>query len=205
MNARLVINLISIAVIASMGLLLNGCAGNSVTQPTEINTVMKNEFNGAPDWVTKGCSSYIKDSKNICGVGSMGGTRNPSIARTTSIARARTEMARVLQTKVTAMLKDYQSTTTGGEYFGKSASDEQHVVDVSKQITDMTLSGTEHKDSWISGNGTYYALVILSVEKFKDVVNNMNKLPESVRKAVIERADKAFEELDTEIDKKKEN
>jgi hypothetical protein len=205
MNVRFIINLISIAVLASIGILLNGCASNSVTQPTAINTVMKNEFDGAPDWVTKGCASYIKDSKIICGVGSIGGTRDPSLARTTAVGRARTEMARTLQTKVIAMLKDYQATTTGGEYFGKSASDEQHVVDVSKQITNTTLSGTEQNNSWISDNGTYYALVILNVEKFKDVVENMNSLPESVRKAVVERADKAFEKLDIEIDKRKEN
>jgi hypothetical protein len=166
---------------------------------------MKNEFDGAPGWVTKGCTSYIKDSKKICGVGSIGGTRNPSLIRTTAVSRARTEIARNLQTKVIAMLQDYQATTSGGQYFGKSASDEQHVVDVSKQITDLTLSGTEQKDSWISKNGTYYALIILNVEKFKNIVNNMNNIPESVRKSVIEHADKAFKELDMEIDKQKEN
>jgi hypothetical protein len=166
---------------------------------------MKNELIGAPDWVTKDCASYIKDNKKICGVGSIGGTRNPSIARTTAVARARTEIARTLQTRVTAMLKDYQATTSGGEYFGKYASDEQHVVDVSKQITNMTISGTVQKEICISKNGIYYVLVTLDIEKFKNIVQNMHSLPESVRKAVVERADKAFKELDVEIDKQKEN
>ena len=204
MNSRFFINVISIAVFVSSGIILSGCASQPVT-PTAIDTVMKNEFIGAPDWVTKDCASYIKDNKKICGVGSIGGTRNPSIARTTAVARARTEIARNLQTRVLAMLKDYQATTSGGEYFGKYASDEQHVVDVSKQITNMTISGTVQKEIWVSKNGIYYVLVTLDIEKFKNIVQNMHSLPESVRKAVVQRADKAFGELDREIDKQKEN
>ncbi|MFZ1037870.1 MAG: LPP20 family lipoprotein [Smithella sp.] len=204
MNSRFFINVISIAVFVSSGIILSGCASQPVT-PTAIDTVMKNEFIGAPDWVTKDCASYIKDNKKICGVGSIGGTRNPSIARTTAVARARTEIARNLQTRVLAMLKDYQATTSGGEYFGKYASDEQHVVDVSKQITNMTISGTVQKEIWVSKNGIYYVLVTLDIEKFKNIVQNMHSLPESVRKAVVQRADKAFGELDREIDKPKEN
>jgi len=204
MNSRFFVNVISIAVFVSSGIILKGCASQPVT-PTAIDTVMKNEFIGAPDWVTKDCASYIKDNKKICGVGSIGGTRNPSIARTTAVARAKTEIARSLQTRVTAMLKDYQATTSGGEYFGKYASDEQHVVDVSKQITNMTISGTVQKEIWVSKNGIYYVLVTLDIEKFKNIVQNMHSLPESVRKAVVERADKAFKELDVEIDKQKEN
>ena len=57
------------------------------------------------------------------------------------------------------------------------------------------------RDSSVSKTGAYYALVELDVDKFKDTVNKIQNLSESVRKAVIERADKAFEELDNEIDK----
>ncbi len=161
---------------------------------------MHGEFAGAPDWVIRGCSTYWGDeaSKQICGVGSAGGTRNVSLARTTAIGRGRTEIARTLQVKVRAMLKDYAATTTGGEEFGTAANDEQHIVDVSKQITDLSLSGTEMTDSWISQNGTFYALVSLDVEKFSDSVNRMNQLSERVREAVVERADQAFAELDEE-------
>lgn len=182
-----------------------GCA-HKPKGPEAPATVMANEMDGAPVWVIKGCATYLKgtkDNKNICGVGSMGGTRNPSLARTAAEGRARTELARSLQAMVMAMLKDYQATTTGGQEFGTAAADEQHVVDVSKQITDMTLSGTELIDSWISKNGTYYALVVMNVDKFKDSISKMKNLSESVRQAVIERADKAFGELDQEIDKER--
>ena len=84
-----------------------------------------------------------------------------------------------------------------------AANDEQHIVDVSKQITDTTLSGTEPKDSWISDSGTLYILMCADIEKFKDAVSKMGQLSESVRKAVVERADKAFDELSKEIEAQK--
>jgi hypothetical protein len=65
----------------------------------------------------------------------------------------------------------------------------------------MSLSGTEMTDSWISKNGTYYALVALDVEKFEDSVSRMGQLSEQVRRAVVERADATFAELDREIEK----
>jgi len=99
------------------------------------------------------------------------------------------------------MLKDYQATTTGGQDFGTAAADEQNITDVSKQITDMTLTGTELQDTWVSLNGTFYALVAMDVDKFKDSVSKMGNLSDSVRKAVSERADKSFEELDENTDK----
>lgn len=50
-----------------------GCA-----EKKSSGSIMKEEFDGAPDWVTKSSS----DSAQICGVGSAAGTRNPSMART---------------------------------------------------------------------------------------------------------------------------
>ncbi|MBP5406269.1 LPP20 family lipoprotein [bacterium] len=162
---------------------------------------VKNEFEGAPKWVLGSSSTATQ----ICGVGSAAGSRNVSMMRTTAIGRGRTEIARMLELKVQSMLKDYQSTTTGGEEFGKAANDEQHIVDVAKQITDLTLSGTEQKESWISDSGTIYILMCADLEKFKNTVSSMSQLSESVRKAVAERADKAFDELSKEIENSRKN
>jgi hypothetical protein len=170
--------------------------GGAKEKPTPMKSAMAQEFEGAPAWVTKGCAAYQGEKAAICGVGSAGGTRNPSLAMSAAEGRARTAIARSLQVKVKSMLKDYQATTTGGEDFGTAAADEQHIVDVSKQITNMTLSGTQRVDSWISPNGTLYVLMKLDVDAFKDAVSGMKQLDEKVRKAVIERAEKAFKELD---------
>ncbi|MGI6394954.1 MAG: LPP20 family lipoprotein [bacterium] len=160
-------------------------------------SVMKNELAGAPDWVI----GNSNDSKQICGVGNAAGTRNPSIARNAAMGRGRTEIARTLQVQVKSMLKDYQSTTTGGEDFGQAANDEQHIEDVSKQITDTTLSGSELRKSWVADTGTLYVLMCVDLQKFKDALSNMTQLNEQVRAAIVERADKAFEALDKETSK----
>lgn len=202
MKATQSCSLVLAALIIAGSMLAVGCAGK--TGPQAIDTIMGQEMDGAPDWVKGGCPSG-KKGKAICSVGSIGGTRNVSLAREVAIERARAQMARSLQVMVMSMLKDYQATTTGGQEFGTSAADEQHVILVSKTLTDRTLSGTEIVDSWVSSTGTYYALVVLDVEKFKDTVSKIQNLSESVRKAVIERADRAFGELDREIEKREGN
>ncbi len=154
--------------------------------------VVAAELDGAPDWVLGNSNT----KNEICGVGSAGGTRNASVARTAAMGRGRTEIARTLEVRVQSMLKDYQATTTGGEYFGQAANDEQHIEDVSRQITDTSLSGSELKKTWISKPGTLYVLMCVDLNKFKDAVNRMSQLNEQVRAAVVERANKAFEELD---------
>ena len=195
MNARSLRTCALFAMAVSV-MVCSGCAG---TRPKPPASVVHQELASAPCWVTKGGGCYFKEAeraKYVCGVGSVGGTRNVGLAREAAMGRARTEIARSLAVRVASMLKDYQATTTGGAEFGTSAADEQHIADVSKQITDMTLSGTEIVDSWISSSGTYYALCRLDVDGFKDTVRRMTALSESVRQAVVDRADKAFEELD---------
>jgi hypothetical protein len=161
---------------------------------------MTEEYTDAPDWVLQGCSAYWgdDDGARVCGVGAMAGTRNVALARTAAIGRARTEIARSLDVKVRAMLKDYHATTTGGDEFGIAAADEQAIDDVSKQITAMSLSGTTLQDTWVSPNGTLYSLVALDVARFNDSMNQMSNLSESIRTAVRERSEAAFRELDEE-------
>ena len=93
------------------------------------------------------------------------------------------------------MLKDYQAAVQGGP--GNKLNNEQYVSDTSKDITDMTLSGTRLEDTWVSDSGTFYALMVLDVNAFRDQVKGMNQLDEQVRQAIVERAEKSFDELDS--------
>ena len=148
--------------------------------------------------MTKGCSAYWGDkaSDKICGVGSMGGTRNISLARTQAVNRGRNEIASSLKVVVKRLVKDYQATVTGGENYGTASADEQYVSDTSKQITDQTLNGTEATEIWVSNSGTVYALVVMDTEKFGKAVSSMNNLDQKVREYVENNAQKAFDELD---------
>ncbi len=182
--------------------LVAGCKSTPEPKPTKDAII--GEFDGAPDWVVKGCAAYWGDNpkEKICGVGSMGGTANIALARKTAITRGRAEIADTLSTRVQSLVQDYQATVTGGENFGKAASDEQSVTAVSKTITDQTVVGTQMVDSWISKkSGTFYALVVMDMETFKKALSEMQTLDAGVRKFVEENAAKAFDQLDKEIDK----
>jgi len=156
--------------------------------------VVSEELDGAPEWVLKGRDD--KD-KTISASGSMAGTNNVALARSGALGRARTELSRQLSLSVKAMLKDYQATVTGGGAFGEAADDEQYIEDVSKQLTELNLTGTRQEDTWISKTGTYYVLVSLDLDSFKDTVQRMSDLSEEVRRAVSGRAEKAFADLDS--------
>lgn len=161
------------------------------------------ELADAPPWVTRGCSAFWGDDlpAQICGVGIAGGSRNIGMLKTAAQGRGRTEIARSLDLKVKAMLKDYQSTTTGGEEFGTSAADEQYVVDVSKQLTEIDLVGVEQQEMWLSASGTMYVLMVYDASKFQAAVSELDNLSENIRRAVIDRADASFRELDEELER----
>jgi hypothetical protein len=190
-------------------LALAACGGNppphAAPAPAMVGNAIADEFNSAPTWVRQSCKSYWGDKKSrVCAVGSMGGSRNVGLLRSGATGRARTEIARSMQTKVASLLKDYQRTVTGGENFGKAASDEQLVQDTSKQLTDMTLSGTEQIDSWMSASGTMYVLVALNTETFGDSLNKMQNLDQKTVEYVKRNADKAFDDLQGELDKSRQ-
>jgi len=176
-----------------------GATPTPVTPTAQLsNELVDAEGKPAPQWVTAP-TAYRKDAegaKVVCGEGSINGTRNMNMAQSASAGRARTNLARALETRVTAMLKDYQATTSGGEQFGASSNDEQHVQDASKQITQTTLSGTEVNETWIAASGSWHSLVCLNLERFKGLVQGMSQLNEQIRAAVTERAERAWEELD---------
>lgn len=180
--------------------LLFACGGPP--QPEPVKGALTGELEGAPQWVLMGCSNMGDGGETapICGVGSFSGTRTISMARVGAVARARTDLARNLQTKVKALYKDYMATTTGGEGYGTNANDEQHVEDVSKQITSVTLSGTQPVNGWMSKTGTLWMLVKLDPAAFNKALSGMKQLDENVRRAIVERANKAFKELDAETD-----
>jgi hypothetical protein len=149
----------------------------------------------APKWMRNGCGAFFAEKKTlICGVGGVAGMTNPSLARTTAEGRARTEIARSLRVRAKAMLKDYQAATQGGP--GNKLASEQHIEDTSKQISDVTLSGTRLQDTWVSSKGTLWALMVLDLDAFRSTIKSMNELDEELRRAIVQRADRSFQELD---------
>jgi hypothetical protein len=180
------------APIALCALTLSACGGSSKNQSTNSDppNQLANSVAGAPTWATGDCRKHFGDQAIICGVGSVSGVKSPSLARNAAMGRGRTEIARYLQVRVKAILTDYQKANGGLS--------DQTIEDNSKQITDMTLSGTRMMDYWIAPDGTYYALMTLGLEEFKSSLQEANGIQEPLRQAVLQAAGKAFSAHDDE-------
>ena len=120
-------------------------------------------------------------------------------ARTEALSNARSELARQVSVKVRGLVNTFTQQTGIGDDQTMDAFSKQ----VSKLVTDETLSGSREKDTWISPSEDIYVLAVLETVEVK----------ESVRRQVISgyqqdsakwqefKAKNGNEELDAEIEK----
>src|SRR4051812_15100552 len=136
-----------------------------------------------PDWVNKGTGAFgAAQGKSFYGVGMASGIRNASLRRSTSDSRGRAEIAKILNTYVAVLNKDYQASTTAGDM--SASAEEQHVQQALKTYTQMELSGVQIVDHWVDADGTEFSLAQLDMETFKNNLDKMRDLNERVRDAV---------------------
>ena len=157
---------------------------------------------GKPRWVNRGSGAYDgANGKAFYGVGIVTGIRNISLARQTCDNRARGEIAKMFDLYVAAMMKDYQRSTTAGNF--KASAEEQDVVSAQKTITEVTLRGVEVRDHWTDPqSGAMYALAVLDVNGIMKSLTDANRLNARVRNYVRANARKAFNDLDGELKKR---
>lgn len=173
----------------------------SDVEATPMNSHIANALAGAPEWVVGDCKIYLAKigrSELLCASGAVGGSRNIALMKQNSAQRARVELANMLQTRIKAMVRDYQRSVTGGENFGTAADDEQFMENTSKSIVDMTLSGTESIATWASQTGELWTLVVLNTESFMKALSNMKQLDANIVQYIERNAEKAFANLDAE-------
>jgi hypothetical protein len=157
---------------------------------------------GVPTWVNRGSGAYDgPHGKCFYGVGILSGVENPGLARQAVDNRARAEIAKIFDLYVAAMMKDYQRSTTAGDF--KASAEEQDIVSAQKTITETTLRGVEIREHWSDPqSGTQYALAVLDLNSVSDGLGNANGLNSRVRDYVRENARKAFEDMDQELQKR---
>ncbi len=136
-----------------------------------------------PKWVDKG-GGYMneKDGKAFYGVGAVMGIRNEPLAKETADNRARADLAKYMDTY-----------------------EEQNVERALKTFVSTHLSGVMVVDRWEKEDKTgktIYSLAKLDLDKFKDQVGQMKDLNEAARDFVRKNAEKAFERLQQEEDKR---
>ncbi len=157
---------------------------------------------GPPKWVQKGSGVYNeKDSKAFYGVGSVVGVRNEPLAWDTAENRARAEIAKTFETYTGYLMRDYAASTTAGDFTRNT--EEQNVERAVKTVTTATLSGVRpierYKDE---KTNTYYVLTKLSLEDMKNNLEQARELNAQVRDFVRKNADKMFDRLEKEEDKR---
>ena len=178
--------------IATVAAALFACGGEK--KPEMSNQVL---HANAPDWVNRGSGAYGGEKgKVFYGVGIASGIRNASLRRSTADSRARSEIAKTLDTYVAVLNKDYQASTTAGDM--SASTEEQHVQQTLKTYSQTELSGVLIIDHWVDTDGTEFALAQLDMETFKANLDKMKELNAKVREVVRQNADKAFDELAAE-------
>jgi hypothetical protein len=157
---------------------------------------------GPPKWVEKGAGAFnAKDAKAFYGVGSVAGVRNEPLAWETAENRARADIAKTFETYTGYLMRDYTASTTAGDFTRNT--EEQNVERALKTVTTATLSGVRPVDRYKDKKtNTYYVLAKLSLEDMKNNMEQAKELNAQVRDFVRKNADRLFERLEKEEEKR---
>jgi len=157
---------------------------------------------GPPKWVKQGSGAFNeKDSKGFYGVGAVAGVRNEPLAWDTAENRARAEIAKTFETYTGYLMRDYAASTTAGDFTKNS--EEQNVERAIKTVTTTTLSGVKPIERYRDEKtNTYYVLAKLNFEEMKNNLEQAKELNSQVREYVRKNADKLFERLEKEEEKR---
>ena len=151
-----------------------------------------------PSWVNRGSGAF-KDqgSRVFYGVGAVTGITSQPLAVQTADQRARADIARQLDTFVTGLFRDYQTSTVA--LAGKAPVEEQHVDDTLKNLTRISVHGAKVIDHWRDPKtNTIYSLVRLDLEGIKATVGEMRDMDQTLRGYVRSHAESAFDAMGRE-------
>jgi len=178
-----------IALILAAGLAAGACSGGKKSPIA----------NNAPEWVNKGSGAMKdKDGKQVFyGVGITQGVRNRALSVASADDRGRAELAKVMNSYVTTLTKDYMASITAGDM--SKSSEEQMISSTMKNFAKFTLHGSVPVDHWKDpADGTLFALVKLDMAAVQQSLNESKELDSKVRDYVKANAEKAFDELSAE-------
>jgi len=190
--------LLKVGIVCVLITFLAACGGKDLTEGQDLNEqVMHGEFKDAPDWVRTGGSNY---EGGAASVGSAAiGKAGMQFAKSEALSQARSELARQIQVKVKDLVKNFtqQIGVKDGQTVDKVA------VQVSKQVTKQSISGSRQINSWISKNSNLYVLAAIDQEILANNIKDSVRTSYKNERALWQKfqAQKGFEELDEEIKK----
>jgi len=151
-----------VLLVLALSLAFMSCASKSATKAQEIPNT--------PPWIND-----FPPEDVLWGIGTAKQS-SESMSMTTAEARARVAIARQISTKVQAMFTDYN--LDAGNVKNQANTSLQE--DVSRQITDTTISGARPIQKWKSpANGTWWYLVEMKKSDVKSQVSSILKNEEA--------------------------
>ncbi len=156
---------------------------------------------GPPKWVKKGSGPYNKDAKAFYGVGSVIGVHNEPLAWDTAENRARAELAKNFQTYTAYLMRDYAASTTAAQF--TKSTEEQNVERAIKTFSAVTLNGVKPVERYKDEKtGTYYVLAKLDLKDMQEALEQSKELNSAVRDFVRKNAERLFDRLEQEEQKR---
>lgn len=142
---------------------------------------------GAPDWVNEGTQAVNnEEGRFIYGVGMAPAMGDLSLQRATADNRARTEIARVLSTYISATLNDYTASTG----YGADASVDRAI----ESTTRLSLAGARILGAWVDKRtGDLYAFAELDLKTLDRSVATAGNLSQAFKDFYSRHADAHFE------------
>lgn len=206
-QARLVTGMLTM-----ITLMMVGCAGQRPQEggPLARTDTPIQEVKDVPKWVTQKGAAFSGERRVLHGVGNSAGLFNPALRRRATEGSARNDLAATLQVYVAGLQKQYLAETTAGSMDKHSV--EQHIQDTMKQVTEATLVGAQIVEYWENPTrNEAYALARLDLEQFLEIMKSYNsassqfkELDANLREYVRKNAEKAHDDLNRELDKKKQ-
>jgi len=163
-------------------------------------TLIMSGCESTPKWVKTGTYTG-QDSKAFYGIGEVMGIRNEPLAWDAAENRARAQMVKVLSTYTAYLMRDYAASTAAGDF--KRTAEEQHIEEATKTFASATLNGVRSVDRYKDEKkGIYYVVVKMDLEDVKDMLTQSKELNSQMRDFVRKNADRAFERLEKEEQKR---
>jgi hypothetical protein len=171
--------LISLLVFSFVGF---GCASTQSAGPGA-------DSNEMPPWLNE-----IPPENALWGIG-IAKQSNLSMSKTTAEARGRVSIARQLNSYIQAMFTDYnRDAGTSGAQANVSLQE-----DISRQVTNLQLTGSTPIRNWVAKDGTYWVLIECPKSTVKDSVSGI--IDNEAAQYAEFKASQALEMLDAQLAK----
>lgn len=172
-----------------------GCGGK--TASVHEDSFMADEFRDAPGWVLTAGGEM---EGGLAAVGSAKiGPAGVGFARAEAMALARDELARQIDVKVQNMVKNFTQQIGVGD--GQTV--DRVAMQVSRQVTQQSISGSRQQESWISPSSTLYIMAAVDPESTRQYVKDSVLTSLNNEQALWQKfqAEQGFKALDEQIRK----